>query len=82
MTGRPHIRAEIEIRLAVQVTYISIGSTSDDIVRFLRVKLSEDETPDAMDSSLEADILENIPGSIPEMWAAAMMLRMQSPNIS
>ena len=67
VTGRPHIRIEIETRLAGRVTTISVGPTRDDIVRFLRVRLSEDETPDAMDESLEADILEKIPGSISEM---------------
>ena len=75
VTGRPHIRAEIETRLAGRVTAISVGPTRDDIVRFLRVRLSEDETPDAMDESLEAEILEKIPGNISEMWAVAMMLR-------
>ena len=75
VTGRPHIRAEIETRLARRVATISIGPTRDDIIRFLRVRLSEDETPDAMDSSLEADILEKIPGTISEMWAMAMMFR-------
>ena len=78
MTGRPHICPEIETRLAGRVTRISVGPTRDDIVRFLRVRLSEDETPDAMDSSLEADILEKIPGSISEMWVAAMVFRIQS----
>ena len=78
VTGRPHIRSEIETRLAGRVTAVSVGPTRDDIVRFLRVRLSEDETPDAMDESLEADILEKIPGTISEMWAMAMMLRIQS----
>ena len=78
VTGRPHIRGEIETRLSGRVTTVSIGPTRDDIFRFLRVRLSEDETPDAMDESLEADILEKIPGSISEMWAVAMMLRIQS----
>ena len=78
VTGRPHIRAEIEIRLAGRVTTVSFGPTRDDIAKFLRVRLSEDETPDAMDESLEADILEKIPGSISEMWVAAVMLRIQS----
>ena len=67
VTGRPHILTEIEKRLSGRVKSVSLGPTRDDIVRFLRVRLSEDETPDAMDSSLEADILEKIPGSISEM---------------
>ena len=67
VTGRPHICPEIETRLAGRATSIYLGPTRDDIVRFLRVRLSEDETPDAMDSNLEAEILEKIPGSISEM---------------
>ena len=67
VTGRPHICTEIETRLAGRVTSISVGPASEDIVRFLRVRLSVDETPDAMDASLEAEILEKIPGSISNM---------------
>ena len=67
VTGRPHIRSEIEIRLAGRVTSISVGPASDDIVRFLRSRLSEDETPDAMDDNLRAEILKKIPRSISDM---------------
>jgi len=67
VTGRPHICPEIETRLAGWVTCVSVGPASEDIVRFLRVRLSEDETPDAMDESLKAEILEKIPGSISDM---------------
>ena len=82
VTGRPHIRAEIEIRLTGRVTSVSVGPTRDDIVRFLRFRLSEDETPEAMDESLEADILEKIPGNISEMWVAVIVLRTKSFIIS
>ena len=82
VTGRPHIRAEIEIRLTRRVTSVSVGPTRDDIVRFLRFRLSEDETPEAMDESLEADILEKIPGNISEMWVAVIVLRTKSFIIS
>ena len=77
VTGRPHIRAEIERCLAGRVISVSVGPAKDDIIRFLRVKLREDETPDAMDETLEADILERIPESIPEMCVSAV-LRIQS----
>jgi len=73
LTGRPHIRFEIETRLDGRVTSVSVGPTRDDIARFLRVRLGEDETPDAMDESLEADILEKIPENISEMFATSMM---------
>ena len=67
VTGRPHIRAEIETRLAGRTTSVSVSATRDDILRFLRVRLSADETPDAMDESLETEILEKIPGDVSEM---------------
>ena len=67
VTGRPHICPEIETRLAGRVTSVSLGPTRADIVQFLRARMSEDETPDAMDSNLEAEILEQIPGSISDM---------------
>ena len=70
VTGRPHIRAEIERRLAGQVTSVSISPTNGDVLSFLRARLNDDETPDAMDESLEADILENIPRNISEMCVA------------
>ena len=54
MIGRPHICPEIETCLAGRVITISLGPTRDDIVRFLPSKPSKDETPDAMDSDLEA----------------------------
>ena len=78
VTGRPHIRAEIETSLAGRVTSVSVGPNRDDIVRFLHARLCEDETPDAMNSSLEAEILEKIPGNVSGMCVVAMVLRIQS----
>ena len=78
VTGRPHVRAEIETRLAGRVASVSGGPARDDIIRFLRFRLSEDETPDAMDESLKSDILEMIPGSVSEMWVVATTLRILS----
>jgi len=78
VTGRPHVRPEIERRPAERVTSVLVAPTRDGIIRFLLVRLSEDETPDAMDDSLEADILEEIPESIPEMCVAAIVLSIQS----
>jgi len=72
MTGRPHIRAEIEKYLAGRVISVSVGPTRGDIITYLRVRLGEDGIPDAMDKSLEADILNKIPESISKMYAGAM----------
>ena len=67
ITGRPHIRAEIEKRLPGRVISVSIGSRKDDIIGYLRVRLGEDETPDAMDESLVVEILRKIPENMSQM---------------
>ena len=67
VTGRPHIRVEIETRLAGRVASVSVGPIREDIIRFLRARLTDDETPDAMDAGLEAEILEKIAGNMSEM---------------
>jgi len=68
MTGRPHIRSEIGRRLAGRVMSLPISTKRDDIIRYLHSRLEEDTTPDAMDSSLEADILKKIPEDVSEMF--------------
>ena len=72
--GRPHVRAEIEKRLAGRVISLSVGPSKDDIIEYLRLRLDEGETPDAMDESLEADILEKIPQNMSEMYVEAILL--------
>ena len=67
VTGRPQIRSEIERRLAGKVTSLSISPRRDDIIRYLHIRLGEDPDPDAMDSSLEADILKRVPEDISAM---------------
>jgi len=68
MTGRPHIQAEIKKRLAGRVVSIAITPRKNDVIGYLRTRLKEDTNPDAMDSSLEADILRKIPEDISEMY--------------
>ena len=67
VTGRPHIQTEIENRLAGQVISLCISPTKGDITRYLRARMSHDETPDAMDESLRVEILEKIPENIAEV---------------
>jgi len=67
LTGRPHIGGEVERHLAGRVATRSITPTKGDIVIFLRAKLREDTVPDAMDESLEQEIIRNIPETVSEM---------------
>jgi len=61
ITGRPHIEAEVGKRLSGRGTAIRITPRRHDIISYLHCKLTEDITPDAMDSSLMADILKKNP---------------------
>ena len=71
VTGRPHILPEIGRGLNRSVTSVCISPKRDDIVTYLRSRLTTDITPDAMDGALEADILKKIPGDISEMYVEA-----------
>ena len=71
VTGRPHILPEIRARLSERVTSMSISPKRDDIITYLHSRLATDTTSDAMDSSLEADILEKIPSDISGMYVEA-----------
>ena len=74
MTGRPHIRPEIGRRLVGRVTSLPISTKRDDITRYLRRRLEEDTTPDAMNGSLEAEILKKIPEDVSEMYVQTATL--------
>jgi len=82
MTGRPHILPQIGARLGEKVTsIISINPKRNDIITYLNSRLATDTTSDAMDSALEADILEKIPSDISEMYVEATALRNPSQVI-
>ena len=67
LTGRPYIRAEVDKHLSGRAATRSITPIRNDIVVFLREKLKEDTIPDAMDESLEEEIIQNIPEMVSEM---------------
>ena len=67
LTGRPHILDEVDKHLAGRAATRSIIPIKDDIIIFLRAKLREDTMSDAMDESLEEEIIRNIPETVSEM---------------
>ena len=60
MTGRPHVRSEVERRLDGAATFINIRATEDRVLRFVRERLRKDTIPDMMSSTLEGDIMKSI----------------------
>ena len=61
MTGRPHVRSEVEGELGGEATFVSIQATEDGVLRFLREKLKKDTIPSLMTSTLEGEIMRSIP---------------------
>ena len=85
ITGRSHIRSEVERRLDGTATFILIEPTEDGVVDYLREKLKNDTTPDEMNSALEANIMESIsqlssetyvePNARAKLWRAMQSYR-------
>ena len=67
LTGRPHIRGEVEARLPGGVAAVSVSPWKDDIIHYIRKRLGEDPSPDEMDESLESEIVQKIPEIVSEM---------------
>ena len=66
LTGRRHIKGEIDRHLSRGAAILSINLNNDDIVGYIRMRLSKDTYPGAMDSDLEDEIIKIITKNIPE----------------
>ena len=66
LTGRRHIRSEIDKYLGGSTAILSIKLNNDDVVGYIRMRLSKDTSPGAMDSDLEDEITKSITENIPE----------------
>ena len=61
ITGRSHVRSEVERKLGGAATFVLVEPMGDRIIKYLLEKLRRDTTPEMMNSTLEANILESIP---------------------
>jgi len=66
LTGRRHIRGEIESCLGGRLAILSVKPSDDDIVGYIQMRLRKDTALDAMDSDLEGEIIKSIVENIPE----------------
>jgi len=66
LTGRQHIKSEVERHLSTRATILSLKPINDDIVGYIRMSLSKDRFRDAIDAGLEAEIIKSIAENIPE----------------
>jgi len=68
MTGRPHVRREVEREFGGAAKFVFIRVTEDGVLTFLREKLGWDTIPDMMSSTLEEDIMKSIPAISSETY--------------
>ena len=71
ITGRPHVRSEVERELGGGAAFIFIQTTEDGVVGFLREKLRKDTIPNMMSSTLEGDIMKSILAISSETYVGA-----------
>ena len=66
LTGRRHIRGEIDRHLGERTTVLSVKPNNNDIVGYVRMRLSKDTSLNPMDGNLEGAIIKRITESNPE----------------
>jgi len=64
LSGRPYIRSEIDRHLGAKV--LSIKPNRDDIVGYVRMRLSKDTSLDRIDNGLEDEIIKSITWNTPQ----------------
>ncbi|RPA90141.1 hypothetical protein L873DRAFT_1719264 [Choiromyces venosus 120613-1] len=80
LTGRPFVRSEVK-KYFPGIQVISVSPTTDDIKRYLTMKLDKDTLHDAMDGRLREDILRIIPAKISEMYVEISSTLVDIPTI-
>jgi len=66
LTGRQHIRGEVETHHDGRAVVLSIKPKSDDIVGYVQMRLSKDTSLRANDSGLEDEIIKSLTENVPE----------------
>ena len=66
LTGRQHIRGEVDRHLGERAIVLPVKPNRDDIVGYVRMRLIKDTSRDMMDSGLEDEIIKRITQNIPE----------------
>ncbi|KAF8466890.1 hypothetical protein BDZ91DRAFT_848653 [Kalaharituber pfeilii] len=60
-TARPHVQDQVQLRLGIVVTTLTIVAQKDDIQKYLMHHINSDPYPDAMNDALKEEILETLP---------------------
>ena len=71
-TGRPHVGAEITKCFPGGAQFLQIKPTRKDIMRYVEMMLDEDPDPEAMNASLQAEIMNRVSETISDVYVAAI----------
>ncbi|RPA98774.1 ankyrin [Choiromyces venosus 120613-1] len=74
ITGRPHIQDEVRRYFGLAATMIPIKPRTEDIERYLEMRLNRDPDADIMDESFRVDILRVIPETISEIFLLVSLI--------
>ena len=72
ITGRPHIRGEVDRYFPGRPNLAPVKPTMEDIRGYVTMRLENDPVRDAMDTELEADILRIVPEKISGSYVTSM----------
>jgi len=67
LTGRPHIRPELDKHLTSSAGFILAQPSKDDIKKFVAMKLDTDPEPEIMTEELRSEIMSYIPAHYSQM---------------
>ncbi|CUS12243.1 unnamed protein product [Tuber aestivum] len=73
LTGRPHIKEEIQ-RYFSQAVVVPVSPNKDDIRSYVERRLDRDAEHEAMNEELRVDIVRTIVEKISDMWVAAFRI--------
>ena len=73
LTGRPHVGEDVR-RYFASAVVIPISPNTDDIRKYLEMRLEEDPEPEAMSDDLRADIVRVIQEKISDMYVGPVSI--------
>ena len=73
LTGRPHVKADIQRHFPVVVS-MPISPNTNDIRNYLEMRLNRDAEPEAMNNNLRADIVRTILEKLSNMYVGVFRI--------
>ena len=73
LTGRPHIKVEIEKYFSGSASFLQIKPTRKDIVRYVEMMLDDDPSNEAMNLDLRKEIMNRVSETISDVYVTPFL---------